>query len=124
MVLLTLLIFGIIYLQMKDNEHKEILKIYGFGSFFKGAETFNDIDFLIIHQSISKASCKAAIDCKRMILKEIKDSHISILSTKEECSIQFIEKSNALFLCELFASSMERDLSNLLDKVINNIRAL
>ena len=107
---------------MKDDEHNVILKIYGFGSFFKGAETFNDIDFLIIHQSISKASCKAAIDCKRMILKGIKNSHISMLSAKEECSIQFIKESNALFLCEVFANSMEHDLSNLLNEIIKNIR--
>lgn len=106
---------------MKDNEHTEILKIYGFGSFFKGAEIFNDIDFLIIHQTISKVSCRVAIDCKRMILQKIENSHICILSAKEECSIQFIEKSYAIFLGEVFATNMEDDLSNLLDNAIENV---
>ncbi|MBW3039148.1 hypothetical protein JGX52_20955, partial [Acinetobacter baumannii] len=78
---------------MKDNLNAETLKIYGFGSFFRGAKQFNDLDFLILHQTTTKNSCQAAIECKRIIQKEIKNSHISMLSIKEEEATGFIKKS-------------------------------
>ena len=76
---------------MIDNLNVETLKIYGFGSFFRGAKIFNDIDFLIIHETFSKFSCQAAIKCKYLIFNELKDSDISILSIKEENSLNFIK---------------------------------
>lgn len=96
--------------------HTEGLKIYGFGSFFRGAEIFNDIDFLIIHTSIDKTSCKVAIECKKLILKKIKKSHITMLSHQEEESLNFIKKSNALFLGIVETFNIETELDFLLNK--------
>lgn len=105
---------------MIDNLNVETLKIYGFGSFFRGAKIFNDIDFLIIHETFSKFSCQAAIKCKYLIFNELKDSDISILSIKEENSLNFIIKSNAIFLGEVNTSDMRKDLAHILvNKVIN-----
>ncbi|WP_111858098.1 hypothetical protein [Acinetobacter sp. CFCC 10889] len=106
---------------MKDNNENEILKIYGFGSYFNGAKNFNDIDFLIIHPTINKPSCLAAIECKALLLKKIMKSHISILSIKENESIHFIKKSNAYLLGEINVSNMEADLNKIVDAIVRNI---
>lgn len=105
---------------MRDNLNVEKLKIYGFGSFFRGAKIFNDIDFLIIHETFSKLSCQAAIKCKYLIFNELINSDISILSIKEEKSLNFIIKSNAIFLGEVSTFDMKKDLAYILDnKVLN-----
>ncbi|UJA02498.1 hypothetical protein [Acinetobacter johnsonii] len=105
---------------MKDNLNAETLKIYGFGSFFRGAKEFNDLDFLILHQTTTKYSCQAAIECKRIILNEIKNSHISMLSIKEEESIGFIKKSRAYLLGEVNISNMKTELVNILNKAVSH----
>lgn len=105
---------------MKDNLNVETLKIYGFGSFFRGAKEFNDLDFLILHQTTTKHSCQAAIECKRIILKEIKNPHISMLSIKEEESVGFIKKSSACLLGEVNTSNMKTELVNILNKAVSH----
>lgn len=105
---------------MKDNLNIETLKIYGFGSFFRGAKEFNDLDFLILHQTTTKQSCQAAIECKHLILKEIKNSHISMLSIKEEESLGFIKKSSACLLGEVNTINMKNELINILNKAVSH----
>ena len=47
-----------------DREYSEIPQ--------KSVIIFNDIDFLIIHETFSKFSCQAAIKCKYLIFNELK----------------------------------------------------
>lgn len=75
-----------------------IITIYGFGSFFNGSRSFNDIDILIIHASISYDSCLEAIEIKSEILSRIKHADVTILSDSEERHVNFIEKSAAFLL--------------------------
>ncbi|WP_336026042.1 nucleotidyltransferase domain-containing protein [Acinetobacter pittii] len=105
---------------MKDNLDTEVLRIYGFGSYFKGAKEFNDIDFLIIHETTTKNSCQAALECKYLILNILNEAHISILSIKEEKSVEFIKKSSARLLGEVYAKNMKTELVQILDNTIRN----
>lgn len=105
---------------MKDNLNIETLKIYGFGSYFRGVKEFNDLDFLILHQTTTKHSCQAAIQCKHLILKKIRNSHISMLSIKEEEAVEFIKKSNAHLLGEVNTIDMETDLVKILNAALSH----
>lgn len=72
--------------------------IYGFGSYFLSMKSYQDIDLLIVHASISHASCVKAINLKRLILKEVDDASVTILSKCSEEDFNFIETSEAFLL--------------------------
>lgn len=78
------------------------MRVYGFGSYFKSSETFNDIDFLIVHESCDRESCLNAIRLKRELIKKIENADVVMLSMSEEACFNFIERANAvpLILCE------------------------
>lgn len=71
------------------------LIIYGFGSFFNGSETFNDIDLLIVHSSNSYDSCLEAIVLKQEVLSRISNADITMLSKSEEIQFNFVENAKA-----------------------------
>lgn len=109
---------------MINNLGFEVLKIYGFGSFFSISSTFNDIDILIIHETFSKSSCQAAIKCKYLISSKLENADITILSIKEENSLKFILRSKAILLGEAMTSNLEKDIATILDNKslnLNNI---
>jgi len=72
--------------------------IYGFGSYFSSTKPYRDIDLLIVHDSISNASCLKAINLKKIILKEIDGASVTILSKSSAENFDFIKVSNAVLL--------------------------
>jgi predicted nucleotidyltransferase len=78
------------------------MRVYGFGSYFKGSETFNDIDLLIVHESCERNSCLDAIRLKREIIARIENADVVMLSISEEACFDFIDRAFAipLILCE------------------------
>lgn len=78
------------------------MKIYGFGSYFKGSEIFNDIDLLIVHESLDRDSCLDAIRLKIEIIARIDKADIVLLSMAEETQFNFIKVASAipLVVCE------------------------
>lgn len=83
------------------------MRIYGFGSYFSESKLYRDIDILIVHDSSDYQSCMQAIKCKKLILKEIDKSDVSILSKSEELDFDFISKSRAVLLGEIDEGSIE-----------------
>ena len=77
---------------------KLLAEIYGFGSYFKGAETFNDIDILIVHNSTNYESCLEAISLKRDLIARVEKASITMLSKSEEAELNFISKASAEYL--------------------------
>lgn len=72
--------------------------IYGFGSYFNSRKSYGDIDILIVHDAVSKESCLKAIHIKKIILKEIVGSSVTILSKSAEEDFDFIKVSGAIGL--------------------------
>lgn len=91
---------------------ESLAEVYGFGSFFKGALIFNDVDILIVHNSTSFESCKDAISLKKCLLARIDKLSITMLSKSEESELNFIAKASAKHLssydgnnlCEIIAA--------------------
>lgn len=86
--------------------------VYGFGTYFKGALNFNDVDILIVHNSTNFESCKVAISLKKKLLARIEKVSVTMLSKSEESELNFIEKASAKHLssyngknlCEILAA--------------------
>nr|WP_312322322.1 hypothetical protein [Acinetobacter oleivorans] len=97
--------------------NEEILRLYGFGSFFNFKTTTTDIDFLIIHASVTKSSCGKAIVLKNNILKLVSNADVTMLSNKEEYEMDFILKSKAVFLGPINSSNMEKELRFLFESL-------
>ncbi|HAS1313044.1 TPA: hypothetical protein I4D15_23040 [Enterobacter bugandensis] len=95
------------------------IKIYGFGSFFQGAETFNDIDLLIIHDSNDYTSCLDAISLKMELISKFDNAHITMLSNSEEFQLNFIEKSEAFLIGFYFQVEKEDIVSEIEFKIKN-----
>ncbi|EFE3929093.1 hypothetical protein CHZ71_003398 [Escherichia coli] len=89
------------------------LIIYGFGSFFNGSETFNDIDLLIVHSSNSYDSCLEAIALKREILSRISNADVTMLSKSEEIQFNFVENAKAFPLGSYTEKKKEDVVSDL-----------
>lgn len=88
--------------------------IYGFGSYFDNSQSHNDIDLLIVHDSIDRESCLNAISLKKHIAKEIRVADISILSKTAELEFDFIKQSNAALIFEFegeYRESMFSEIS-------------
>lgn len=75
-----------------------LAEIYGFGSYFKGSKTFNDIDILIVHNSTSYSSCLEAISLKKILLAKIEKASITMLSKSEVAEFNFVSKAAAKHL--------------------------
>ena len=96
-----------------------LIKIFGFGSYFRLQQCYNDIDLILIHESTSKESCIFATDCKTDIIKSIQRSEIVILSIVEENSIDFLNKASAIPLGVVSVNNYKKELNQVLDKIIN-----
>lgn len=91
--------------------------LYGFGSYFDDSCSHNDIDLLIVHDSIDRKSCLNAISFKKHIAKEIRIADISILSSSAELEFDFIVKSKATLIFEFegeYKEFMFREISKAL----------
>ncbi|WP_444924375.1 hypothetical protein ACJJH9_03855 [Microbulbifer sp. DLAB2-AF] len=100
--------------------------LYGFGSYFNDSQSYNDIDLLIVHDSIDRKSCLNAISLKKHIAQEIRFADISILSKSAELEFDFIMKSKATFIFEFegeYRKSMFSEISKavLFFKNINRV---
>ena len=93
------------------------MSIYGFGSYFKGASAYQDIDLLIVHNSTDYSACLAAISLKNSILQEIGSAGVSILSRVAELEFDFIQRSQAILLVEIEGSYKDSELMELFRKV-------
>jgi hypothetical protein len=77
-------------------------KLFGFGSYFaKGQAAANDIDLLLVHQAVDRASIEFAILCKKVIRATIPMAHVVMLSNCEESELDFIYRSNAVYLTDI-----------------------
>lgn len=90
--------------------------IYGFGSYFKSTIPYKDIDFLIVHDSISSESCSKAIYVKKMILKEIVGASVTILSKSSEDGFDFIKVSEAILLGEIDEEKANPCINEIIEK--------
>lgn len=90
--------------------------LYGFGSFFRKKGIFNDVDLLIIHNNTSYSSCQFALSCKKQLLSIICNADITILSQSGERQLEFLKKSNALYLGNVNESSLFRDIDCILSQ--------
>ena len=88
------------------SPYGEDLLIYGFGSYFNGRADFQDIDLLIVHESTDQKSCSLAIKCKELLMTQISNAHISILSKNEAKQLSFIEKSKAVIIGTVSSNTM------------------
>ncbi len=91
------------------------VKIYGFGSYFNAKENHNDIDLLIVHNSLAKESIRLAIKSKKFLQAShpSSDMDITILSEQEEKTVDFIAKSQAKFLFGLDAMNFDLQVEDL-----------
>ena len=85
---------------------KLLAKVYGFGSYFKGSEAFNDIDILIVHNSTSRKSCLDAISLKKGLIAKVGKASITMLSKSEEAELNFISKASAKYLLSYNGSNL------------------
>lgn len=92
--------------------------IYGFGSYFKSSTSYGDIDFLIVHDSISSESCLMAINIKKTILKEIYGASVTILSKSSEENFDFIKVSEAILLGTVDEEKAETCINEIVRKTI------
>ena len=76
----------------------QLLKLYGFGSFFRHGTSAHDIDLLLLHDDVSPESIRFAIRCKSLIKAEIPKAHIVMLSKQEERDLDFLGRSKAVLL--------------------------
>lgn len=91
--------------------------VFGFGSYFASVTSYQDIDLLIVHDSISRYSCLKAIDLKRKILKEIDEASVTILSQSAEQGFDFINVSRAILLETIYENDSELHIEKIVAKV-------
>jgi len=96
----------------------EQVLIYGFGSYFNSDCEFNDIDILIIHDSISYSCCRFSLLCKKNIVSKLSSADVTVLSKDGERQFNFIKKSNAIFLGKVSENSLINDIKYILTKKI------
>lgn len=90
--------------------------IYGFGSYFSSANSYRDIDFLIIHESTSADSCLKAIYLKKIILNKIDGASVTILSKSSEKEFDFINTAKASLLEEINDCEIESCIDDLVKR--------
>ncbi|BFM15614.1 hypothetical protein R50073_17970 [Maricurvus nonylphenolicus] len=91
--------------------NKLLVKVYGFGSYFNGSKTFNDIDILIVHNSTSRKSCLEAISLKKGLMTRVVKASITMLSKSEEAELKFINKASAKYLLSYNGSNLSDIIS-------------
>jgi hypothetical protein len=96
--------------------YEEVLKLYGFGSFFNNGKSISDIDFVIIHRNTSRESCEEAISLKQLIVVKVPNADVTMLSEKEESEMNFIEISRAKLLGSIKSSKIRKELFYILDQ--------
>lgn len=96
----------------------DIVKVYGFGSYFARSRYPRDLDLLLVHASIKKRSCEHAIECKAIILQKIPDGHITLLSVNEEMLAGFIRRSGAVILGSVSEESTEVDARSICEAIV------
>lgn len=96
--------------------YEEVLKLYGFGSFFNNGKSTSDIDFVIIHRNTSRKSCEEAISLKQLIIVKVPNADVTMLSDKEENEMNFIEISRAKLLGSIKSSKIRKELFYILDQ--------
>lgn len=95
----------------------DVVKLYGFGSFFQKKIKYGDIDFLIIHSSSDACSYKSAIKCKKIMVKVVlKRADVVMMSLIEEEKNSFISKSHACFLGDVSMPNIYKDLVDIFIK--------
>lgn len=87
----------------------EKVRLFGFGSYFKHIY-YRDIDLLIIHSTLNNPSIRLAILVKNKILNRIPEADITMLSVQENNKLRFIEKSRAIFICDIREDNIDNDL--------------
>lgn len=97
--------------------------IFGFGSFFRGEDGFNDVDLLIVHEDSSASSCELAILCKKKLVQLIDRVHVTMLSEKEEQQLHFIQKSSAVELGQVDELTVETDIERIVAGLRERARA-
>lgn len=93
------------------------ISVFGFGSYFKGANVSQDIDILIVHSSTDYNSCLEAISLKKAIVQEIGNADVSILSKTAELEFDFIQKAQAILIAEFIGSYRKSALIEIFQKV-------
>ncbi|WP_433692417.1 hypothetical protein [Herbaspirillum seropedicae] len=93
---------------------EEEVQIFGFGSFFRGSITYNDIDLLLLHSDLSPQSRQFALACKRGLSSSGFKLHITMLSSPEEKSLRFIERSSAEKIHTIRLDEMDEGIQRLL----------
>jgi predicted nucleotidyltransferase len=92
-------------------------QVYGFGSYFHGNSSYQDIDILVVHTSTDRTSCLDAIALKKSIIKQVEKAGVSILSESAELDFDFINKSKGILLHEFNGSHRESDLKKIENKI-------
>lgn len=101
----------------------EEIQIFGFGSFFKGSKSYNDIDLLLLHKDLSPYSRQFSITCKRILSGSPLNLHITMLSTPEEKSMRFLERSSATKIHAIHSKNIIQDIDCLLKIIEDKIGA-
>lgn len=92
-------------------------QVYGFGSYFHGNSSYQDIDILVVHTSTDRTTCLEAISLKKSIVNQIEKAGVSILSKSAELDFDFIKKSKGILLHEFNGSYRESDLKKIVNKI-------
>lgn len=81
---------------------KSKISVYGFGSYFMKKNKPNDIDLLLIHSDLSESSIADVIRLKKIMSKSNSKFDIVMLSRVEERHSNFIQKSKAIYIGEIY----------------------
>ncbi len=95
------------------------VSVYGFGSYFSAPTTANDIDILIVHESLDRTSCEFAIFCKSRLHKLLAHLHVTMLSAKEEQDAYFIATAQAYLLGAVSKNDAENNLLRIANIIKN-----
>ena len=93
---------------------KQCVLVYGFGSAFADTETVNDTDLLIVHRTVTPASCSFAIQCKNHLMEHVPRAHVTMLAEVEEARFKFIKVAQATFLGVIHDYAFEDGISEIL----------
>lgn len=95
----------------------EVVRVYGFGSYFTGTDKPRDIDLLMIHKSVDKASCEFAITCKCMLIRHLPMADIVLLSEQEAEQNCFIARSSAVPIGHIESEEVAEQVSSLVQSI-------
>jgi len=96
----------------------EYVKVYGFGSFFGSRkDSARDVDLLIVHENSRKSSIEFVLQCKALMESKIPNSHIVMLSIREEYQLDFLNKSRAQFLVEINTTNVHQCIGTIIDRI-------